>query len=1153
MSADIYVLEADTDTTTIRVAGTSGYTTTAGSTPASTAIDCRIAPEAVLLTRSAYPDRRTSGASDPAAGTVDLENSDKGLDALHARRLDGRNVRMYRGQATSDFPGGWTKVLDCTQNLPSWTLDALRLNLIDARKYASVPINPDLFAGTNVPPAGLEGLPSDLKGKNKPLPFGARRNVLATLVNGPKQIYQISAISAITTMVYDEGIPITNGIAGWGAQTSGFGTTTIRALAYGAGLFVAVGDSGKLFTSPDGVTWTSRTSTFGATNINAITYGGGLFVIGGDAGAMATSPDGITWTSRTSGFGATNIRCLGYGLTAGANLWAAGGDAGKLFTSADATAWTGRTSGFTTNAIFGVAFGSNLVPLWVAVGANSVAATSPDGTTWTVNTSLANGLAPNYRGLAFGAAGFVVVGESNGGGSPYVITSQDGVTFSVRISAVTPGPFGSAGLKSVAYGNGRYVIATTDGRIGSSLDGLTWTLGAGSDGSHNDDTVAFGGTIFIIAGASGLLRTSASSKVYATLTDLQDDTPGMAPAPGTYGYIATSGGSYFRLGEPFAGDVTADILHGATAADRTMGQLLKQFVFPRAGLVAGDWSAEDIIAIDAANSAVLGGDITPEDGPVLCMTAAENIARSGGLWLTPDAHGVIRVKRLVPPSVNLFGQGDNLGTAPWAVLAGSPVATNAYASYAGRTFSRISNATSGPIAQTLTLAAAGSYRYRGFIRQDASVTGTAQILIRDVTSSVNLADILFTIASGGTISATESLGGEIVSGDVVRLAGPDNVYAFCLDVSGLAAGHSYLLYCNTGGGTATSFLLSGLELHAGSSEATNLLLQPDTLATSPWVNGGGSTSATNAVGTYAGRAFSRVSNATTGNWLQPVTPTVSGTHRLQFYIKADGVAGMTTHILRDDAGVIRAQVDCTETAAGAITAIAVVGTLTTFALMRGTDQVYHVIVDAQNIVGGNAHHVYASAANTATSILLSGFELFAGGSIQTIDQNVMRDPPLTPLDSGDDNQGIPPYRVIVRYGQNSHVMTNATLAAGVSDSERVRLSTEWQTAVAEDLSVLTAHPLSKPLTIDTLLTTEADAQAEANRVLALLSPSAADRAWYSFGVEATPATLAIEIGDTVDLIHERFGLGVGARAVVLGIAPKLDEADLTLLDLTCWL
>ena len=75
----------------------------------------------------------------------------------------------------------------------------------------------------------------------------------------------------------------------WTTRTSGFGTTTIRGVTYGDGLYVAVGDSGKLTTSTDGTTWTTRTSGFASTNIKGVTHGDGLYVAVGDSGTMTTN------------------------------------------------------------------------------------------------------------------------------------------------------------------------------------------------------------------------------------------------------------------------------------------------------------------------------------------------------------------------------------------------------------------------------------------------------------------------------------------------------------------------------------------------------------------------------------------------------------------------------------------------------------------------------------------------------------------------------------------------------------------------------------------------------------------------------------------------------------------------------------------------
>jgi hypothetical protein len=47
----------------------------------------------------------------------------------------------------------------------------------------------------------------------------------------------------------------------WTQQTSGT-RDDLNGVAYGNGLFVAVGDFGTILTSPDGVNWTVRTSAW---------------------------------------------------------------------------------------------------------------------------------------------------------------------------------------------------------------------------------------------------------------------------------------------------------------------------------------------------------------------------------------------------------------------------------------------------------------------------------------------------------------------------------------------------------------------------------------------------------------------------------------------------------------------------------------------------------------------------------------------------------------------------------------------------------------------------------------------------------------------------------------------------------------------------
>lgn len=94
------------------------------------------------------------------------------------------------------------------------------------------------------------------------------------------------------------------------ALTAGADAEMWRGVAYGAGMFVAVHEGGynnanakHLLTSPDGVAWTHRailgTSRHTTTEWRAIAYGDGKWVMVGNSAvaSVLNSEDGLVWTS----------------------------------------------------------------------------------------------------------------------------------------------------------------------------------------------------------------------------------------------------------------------------------------------------------------------------------------------------------------------------------------------------------------------------------------------------------------------------------------------------------------------------------------------------------------------------------------------------------------------------------------------------------------------------------------------------------------------------------------------------------------------------------------------------------------------------------------------------------------------------------------
>lgn len=74
------------------------------------------------------------------------------------------------------------------------------------------------------------------------------------------------------------------------------GTNHWYGIAYGNGQYVAVGASGYVTTSTDGVNWTTPKQV-GTANWKSIAYGNGKFVAFNYDGYTSVSTNGTTWTT----------------------------------------------------------------------------------------------------------------------------------------------------------------------------------------------------------------------------------------------------------------------------------------------------------------------------------------------------------------------------------------------------------------------------------------------------------------------------------------------------------------------------------------------------------------------------------------------------------------------------------------------------------------------------------------------------------------------------------------------------------------------------------------------------------------------------------------------------------------------------------------
>jgi hypothetical protein len=102
-------------------------------------------------------------------------------------------------------------------------------------------------------------------------------------------------------------------------------------------------------------------------------------------------------------------------------------------------------------------------------------------------------------------------------------------------------------------------------------------------------------------------------------------------------------------------------------------------------------------------------------------------------------------------------------------------------------------------------------------------------------------------------------------------------------------------------------------------------------------------------------------------------------------------------------------------------------------------------------------------------------------------------------------------------------------------------ASEWWAVTSVAAAVQAAYRLNaEPVASDTLLLTRADAQAEADRRLAIVKVS---RTTYRF--EGTATHMELELGQAVTLFSSRFGLSAGALGAVTSLSPDWQSCHVT--------
>ncbi len=294
--------------------------------------------------------------------------------------------------------------------------------------------------------------------------------------------------------------------------------TSVQDICYGDGKFVAVGTSGKIAYSTDGITWTEVDSPFGSSTIYSVCYGDGKFVAGGASGKMAYSTDGVNWTAVTDSTFGNNTTIYSICYEKGKYV-AVGGYRvssmtittyhGKMAYSTDGVTWTSiDISAFGNYRIYSICYGNgkfvavggrpDTIIQGTSTGAGGKMAYSIDGVTWTEVTNSYFETSEIYS-IYHGNGKFVA-----GGMSGKMAYSMDGVNWTEVDS-----PFGSSSIHSTYYGNGNFIAGGGSGKMAYSSDGVTWTAVADSAfGSSTILSVCYGNRKYVAVGGEGKMAYS---------------------------------------------------------------------------------------------------------------------------------------------------------------------------------------------------------------------------------------------------------------------------------------------------------------------------------------------------------------------------------------------------------------------------------------------------------------------------------------------------------------------------------------------------------------------------------------------------------------------------------------------------------------------
>ncbi|MGC2063473.1 MAG: hypothetical protein WA610_10885 [Thermodesulfovibrionales bacterium] len=288
----------------------------------------------------------------------------------------------------------------------------------------------------------------------------------------------------------------------WHVRAPSLTTASLSSIAYGNGVFVAVGGS-TIITSPDGEHWAVWSGGFGS--LYSVTYGNGIFVASGQQNQGASyawytliSRDGLTWNEGSYTYPYPSSVTYGNGKFVAVGFW-------SIATSQDGEHWTH----FDTKDAFRSITYSNEEFIALAQPYDKgnhhgyQLGTSFDGTTWSYNHIYPDDSVYFYD-IAYGRDRFAAVGAAGGCSIPCyrqrIVTSFDAMHWTEMVN--NDGEM----LEAITYGIGNF-IAVGGNEIVTSADGVNWKKITVPNAKYLL-SVTNNGNTFVAVGTDGMILQS---------------------------------------------------------------------------------------------------------------------------------------------------------------------------------------------------------------------------------------------------------------------------------------------------------------------------------------------------------------------------------------------------------------------------------------------------------------------------------------------------------------------------------------------------------------------------------------------------------------------------------------------------------------------